>query len=194
MELAVLLDDLTSDDEPRAEAAAVQIALFGETALPHIQHLASSSDPNTRWWAIRAAAEFEHPAAQELLTAALKDQDPEIQACAALGLRSHPSVQAIEDLIRLLDSQDQLLSRLAGDALTAIGKPAIPALIAYLESTETTSHLGRLAAVRALAQIGEPESISTLFKIYQDGSAMMQHWAEEGLNKMGIGMVFFDPH
>ena len=194
MELAALLDDLTSNDEPRAEAAAVQIALFGEIALPHIQHLATSTNPNTRWWAIRAAAEFEHPTAQELLTAALKDQDLEIRACAALGLRTRPNTEAVEDLIQLLDSQDQLLSRLAGDALAAIGKPAVVALIAYLENMEKTSHLGRLAAVRALAQIGEPESISTLFKIYQDGSAMMQHWAEEGLNKMGIGMVFFDPH
>ena len=46
--------------------------------------------------------------------------------------------------------------------------------------------------MRALAEIGDPDAIGALFKVFQEEAGMMQHWAEQGLERMGIGMVFFD--
>lgn len=189
-----LLANLTSANEPQAEAAAVQLVQFGHHAFNALEKLTLSPEPDIRWWAIRALNEFIDPDTRPIFIRALEDPHPEIQACAALCLKNHPSPEAVPTLIALLGHSDQLLSRLAGGALIALKTEATQSLIDCIESPETTNPRTRLEAVRALAEIQDPTSISTLFKIYQEGSSMMQHWAEEGLTKLGIGMVFFDPN
>ena len=189
-----LLANLTSGNEPQAEAAAVQLIHHGKPAFLALANLAHDPDPDIRWWAIRALSEFDDPDASSIFIQALGDKNPEIQACAALSLRLNPNPKAIPQLIPLLGNPDQLLSRLAGGALIALGFQATQALINVLESPDNVNQGSRVEATRALSEIQDPASISTLFKIYQDGSSMMQHWAEQGLNRMGIGMVFFDPN
>jgi hypothetical protein len=44
-----------------------------------------------------------------------------------------------------------------------------------------------------LAQIGDPRSIPALFTALDEDSALMEYWASEGLEKMGVGIVFFEP-
>ena len=189
-----LLANLTSGNEPQAEAAAVQMIHHGKPAISALVNLARDPDPDTRWWAIRALSEFDDPDASSIFIHALEDKNPEIQACAALSLRLNPNPKAIPQLISLLGNPDQLLSRLAGGALIALGFQATQALINVIESTDNMNQRSRVEAVRALSEIQDPASITTLFNIYQDGSRMMQHWAEQGLNRMGMGMVFFDPN
>jgi len=141
---------------------------------------------------VRALTEFDEERVSNLLILALDDADPGVQAAAALGLRQHPAETAIPKLLEKLGGEDQLLSRLMRDALVALGTKSTPHLIEILEN-EASSHTARLEAVRALAHIEDPASIGALFKIYNDGSSLMQYWAEEGLTRMGIGMMFFDP-
>jgi HEAT repeat protein len=50
----------------------------------------------------------------------------------------------------------------------------------------------RIEAVRALAHIDDPAVVPTLFAALSDPSAIVVHLAEEGLNRMGIGTVFFE--
>ncbi|MFN2145894.1 MAG: HEAT repeat domain-containing protein, partial [Anaerolineales bacterium] len=128
-ELKTLLDELTSGDEPRAEAAAVQFVSLGKPALYALASLLASPDADTRWWALRSISEFESPRTPNLLLLGLEDADPQVQACAALGMRNHPTERAIPKLINLLGNEDQLLSRLSRDALVAIGTPATQILI-----------------------------------------------------------------
>ena len=45
--------------------------------------------------------------------------------------------------------------------------------------------------MRALAMIGDQRAIGTLFTALDDPSAIVEYWADEGLVRMGIGMVFF---
>ena len=189
-----LLADLTGGEELQAETAAVQFVFLGEPAFTALSILAQGQNSDHRWWALRALSEFTEPDVSPILLQALSDSHQEIQACAALGLRLHPNPLAIPTLVSLLGHSEQLLSRLAGDALIAHGSQATQALIEVIESPNIHSQRARLEATRALAEIQDPASISTLFKIYQEGSSMMQHWAEEGLNNLGIGMVFFDPN
>lgn len=191
-DLNALLEDLTSGDEPRAEAAAVRFVSLGEKAFYALATLYASPDPEVRWWAVRALTEFDEERVSNLLILALDDADPGVQAAAALGLRQHPAEAAIPKLLEKLGGEDQLLSRLMRDALVALGTKSTSHLIEILEN-EKSSHTARLEAVRALAYIEDPASIGALFKIYNDGSSLMQYWAEEGLNRMGIGMMFFDP-
>ena len=191
-DLKELLVELTSGDEPRAEAAAVQFASTGNKGFYALAAMTASENPDHRWWALRALTEFDEPRVSNLLRLALKDPDPGVQACAALGLRLHPNQAAIPDLLGLLGNEDKLLSRLGRDALVRLGSTATPHLIPLLED-DTTPHTVKLEAVRALAEIEDPASISTLFKLSQSGSGLLTHWAEVGLERMGVGMVFFDP-
>ena len=80
--------------------------------------------------------------------------------------------------------------RLAGDALAAIGSQTVPLLLDAMQNGE---HIVRLEAVRALAKIGDESAIPALFEALDDRSALIEYWANEGLEKMGVGMVFYKP-
>jgi HEAT repeat protein len=54
-------------------------------------------------------------------------------------------------------------------------------------------HIARLEAARALALIGDSRAIPVLFEALDDQSAYVGFWSDEGLDRMGVGMVFFKP-
>ena len=62
-----------------------------------------------------------------------------------------------------------------------------------LDAMQHGEHLARLEAVRALAKIGDQRAIPALFEALDDSSALIEYWASEGLEKMGVGMVFYKP-
>ena len=185
-----LLSELLSGDDRRAETAARQLASHGESAIPALRDLLASADPETRWWALRSLAEINHPQVSLLLPPSLHDPDPAVRQCAALALRQQPTPQVIPDLIACLDAEDRLLAHLAADALVAAGPQAVPAL---LETMQNGPQPARLEAVRALALLKDQRAIPVLFHALDDESALVTHWADEGLQRMGVGMVFFKP-
>jgi eukaryotic-like serine/threonine-protein kinase len=181
---------LTSGNDRQAEAAVQALAGAGRAAFPAVKELLASEDADKRWWATWALASFKLPEVPDLLCGLLRDPDLSVRQCAALALRVHPSLEAIPDLVELLSEQDSVLVRLAGAALTAIGKDAVPAL---LELVRDGNQKARLEAVRTLAMIGDERAIATLFEVSQEDSAVIEYWANEGLERLGIGMVFFNP-
>jgi HEAT repeat protein len=190
-DLQSLIANLTSGDDFIAEKSVEQLAALGESALPALFDLLNSDDPDQRWWALRTLAVIPHPEVPPRHRDALYDPDIAVRQCAALGLSTQPSADAIPDLIALLDDEDRLLARLAGDALIAVASQPVPALI---ETLENGSQTAKIEAVRALALIADPEAIPALFKAWQEGSFMVQHWAEIGFDRMGVGMQFFSPN
>jgi HEAT repeat protein len=190
IQLEDLLVALTSGDEERAEAAAGELAFQGEAALPALQELLSSPEAEHRWWATRTLADIKDSQVVPLLLAALQDAKADVRHCAAVALRLQPSPQAIPGLVATLGDEDRLLARLASDALVAAGNEAVPAL---LEVMQKESLAACLEAIRALARIGDPSSIPALFAALDGDSAIMEHWANEGLERMGVGMSFFQP-
>lgn len=189
--LAERLADLQSGNVARSEAAAAALPSFGEAAFAALLPLLQDQDEDARWWATRALAGFSTPAASEQLTSALGDDSPSVQQCAALALSQRVWPACIAPLAALLASHDSLLARLAGDALVAQGGEAVPALVAVLEGNSAPS--ARVEAARALALIGDTRAIPALFKLLDSDSALLEHWASEGLQKMGVGMSFFKP-
>lgn len=184
------IDDLLSSDEARAEAAVSALAGLGSAALAALHSLLASPSDETRWWAVRAAAALHDEAVPGLLCAGLEDPSLEVRQAAALGLRTHPSPVAVPILTRHLADPDPLLCRLASDALAAIGEPAVPHLREALASGAPPA--GALAA-RALALMKTPAAIPVLFEALDHESGLAQHWAERGLDDLGVGMVFFQP-
>ena len=184
-----MLADLTSGDETRAERAASDLVTLGEDAFPALRSLLESTDTDHRWWALCALAQSPQTRTEWLLPL-LNDPAPEVRQAAALGLGSHPEETAISPLIQALDDPDSLVSTLACNALIMIGKPAVPVL---LEVPKEASHKARINTVRALAEIKDYAAIPALMAALEEDSAMMQHWAEEGLERLGLNMVYIKP-
>jgi HEAT repeat protein len=186
-----LLEDLSSDDEARAQAAIPALSVHGQAAVEALIRLQQSPVADRRWWATYALSAFQgNLAAQRALTNALQDSDEAVQQCAALSLKHNPSQDALPALARTLRSPDRLTARLAGDALAALGAPAIPYLAVASQDPDPAV---RIEAVRALAETRHPDAIGPLFKCIDDSSSLVTHWAEEGLDRLGIGMMFFSP-
>ncbi len=190
-ELAQTLEALLSGDDGLAESAARRLAAHGQAAISALKGLINHPLAETRWWAVRALAEIPDTEVVPLLMQALKDEDAAVRQCAALGLQLHPDERAVSALIEALGDDDSLVVRLAGNALAAIGATATPAL---LEKLPQSSPRMRLEMMRALALIGDQRSIPTLVEALDSDSMLIEYWANEGLERMGVGMVFFDPN
>lgn len=186
-----IVADLTSGDLTRAESAALAFGRLDlNESLSTLNNLLNDNDSETRWWAARALAELPAEAAADLVAKALRDDNDAVRQCAALVAREQPSKAAIRALVKLLGDGNRLLARLAADALIASGEDATIELIAVLEKQEGAA---QVEAARALAHIGDTRAIGPLFRALDTDSTMVEHWANEGLDRMGLGMRFFSP-
>jgi HEAT repeat protein len=193
--LESLLDDLTSGDEARAEAAVTPLIGLGEDAVPALLDLTRSPDTDTRWWGLRVLAGSPQ-LKTEWLVPFLNDPAPEVRQCAALGLAGKPDESAVEPLVRALNDEDSMVATLAANALVKIGSPSVPALIeaAKRQSVEGSgSQSQRIHALRALAEIRDHRAIPIMMQVMQEDSALLQHWAQEGLERLGLDMVYIKP-
>jgi HEAT repeat protein len=189
-----LLAELTCGDDQRAEAAAREFPNLPqelrEGALARLGLLLDSGDVDTRWWSTRAIAALSDPGSTHLLVIALQDEETSVRQCAALGCRHQQDEGAIPALVAALSDEDQLVVKLAGDALAEIGEPAVPTLLEVLDVGKPRA---RLEVVRALAKSGDRRAVPALIAVLGEESALMAYWAEEGLERMGVGMVFYYP-
>ena len=190
-ELLALLADLQSGDDERAEQASARLPAHGQPAFDRLCQLRQSPHVDDRWWAVRALSQFPHSAELvDELVAALEDDSNEVRQCAALALTEHPDPQAVSPLIRLLSTSQPMLATLAANALIKTGKDSVPALI---ETVKNGQPAARLEAVRALAEIRDHRAIPVLMEIIQKDALVSNYWAEQGLNNLGLGMVYLQP-
>ena len=187
--VTALLGELISGDEDRAEAAARQLAAAGDAVLPALQPLLGSELSDQRWWAVRTVAQMDAPRVEWLIRA-LADPSAEVRAAAALGLSGHPVPEAASALVTALQDDDGIVAILAVNALSAIGQDAVPAL---LEAYPKLDQRGRIAAMRALADLRDHRAIRLMMSAIEEESAMLRYWAEEGLEKLGLNMVYIKP-
>ena len=185
-----ILEDLFSEDEQRSELAVSRLASFGECALAALKPRLSHPQADQRWWVVRALAVFPAPEATRLLIAAMDDPDLSVRHCAALALAGRSDQGAIAALASALSSPDRLLARLAANSLVVTGSAAVPVLLDLLEHNADPR---RAEIFRALALIGDPRAIPALLNVTEDDSALTEYWVEEGLKRMGVGMVYFKP-
>jgi len=189
-ELRALVLELTSGDDRRAEASVRCLAGYSEPVLPAITPLLDAPEPDIRWWAVRLLAEIHNDETPTHLIKALTDEDLSVRQCAALALSRQGDERAVPAVVQSLSDTDSLMVRLAANALVAIGPAAVPALLDVVrEGTPVT----RFEAVRALALIGDPRAYPALMGVLEEDSALMEYWANEGLERMGAGMLYFSP-
>jgi HEAT repeat protein len=184
-----LLTDLSSGNETRAEKAVPALINLGAEAIPALRDLTHSADVDHRWWALRVLAQSPHAQA-EWLVPFLNDPAREVRQCAALGLAIKPDDGAVEPLVQALSDEDSMVSSLAVNALVKIGGAAVPSLI---EIVKTASQSARIHALRALAEIRDHRAIPVMMKVMEEDSVLLQHWAKEGLDRLGLDMVYIKP-
>jgi HEAT repeat protein len=201
--LQELCNALTSGSETRAEKAVPGLIELGEDAIPALLDLTRSPEVDHRWWGLRVLAQS--PLAQaEWLVPFLSDPAREVRQCAALGLALKPNESATQPLVRALSDNDSMVSSLAVNALVKIGKAAVPSLIEVVKRSSDTSsgaqqvkgntpQSARIHALRALAEIRDHRAIPVMMKVMEEDSALLQHWAKEGLDRLGLDMVYMKP-
>lgn len=185
--LQSLLYDLTSGDEERAESAVTGLIELGEDAISSLLDLTQSSNVDSRWWALRTLAQSPHCRTEWLVPFLTDDPAPEIRQCAALGLAEKPDESATQSLVQALNDEDGMVGNLAANALVKIGGAAVPSLIEVVTNGKQSA---RIHAVRALAEIKDHRAIPIMMKVMQEDSALLQHWAMEGLDRLGLDMVY----
>jgi len=185
-----LLGELLSGDETRAENVVPALVELGEDAIPALMDLTHSSNVDSRWWAIRTLAQSPHLQTEWLVPFLLNDSAPEVRQCAALGLATKADESAIQPLVQALSDKDSMVGNLAMNALVKIGKSAVPALI---ECVKNKSQSARILALRALAEIRDHRAIPIMMQVMDEDSVLLQHWAKEGLERLGLDMVYIKP-
>jgi HEAT repeat protein len=120
----------------------------------------------------------------------LNDPAPEVRQCAALGLGIKVDESAIQPLVQALSDADSMVGSLAMNALIKIGQGAVPALI---ECVKNRSQSMRILALRALAEIRDHRAISVMMQVMEEDSVLLHHWAKEGLERLGLDMVYIKP-
>lgn len=198
--LQSLLQDLVSGDETRAENAVTALVELGQDAIPALQDLTHSADVDSRWWALRTLAQSPLLRTEWLLPF-LNDPAPEVRQCAALGLAAKPEESATPPLVQALSDDDSMVGSLAVNALVKIGKAAVPSLIEVVKRHPATEgnvernekQSARIHALRALAEIGDHRAIPVMMSVMDEDSALLQHWAKEGLERLGLNMVYLKP-
>jgi HEAT repeat protein len=181
-----LLEDLIGADEMRAESAASQLAQLGGSAIPALNALLQSSEADHRWWAVRTLAQMSNVDV-DCFIEALKDISSEVRQAAALALAAHPTEKAAPLLVRALNDNDAMLQTLAANALSAIGKSAVPIL---LDEFPQASSSVKIQMMRVLAEVRDPRAIPVMMKAMDDDSAILHHWCEIGLEQLGLDMVY----
>ena len=186
-----LLDELLSSEEARAEKAVVALIEAGPDAIPALLDLAHSSDVDSRWWAIRTLAQSPLCQTEWLIPFLLNDSAPEVRQCAALGLAVKPEAVAIRPLVQALSDADAMTANLAMKALVKIGKDSVTALIECIKGKSSQS--ARILALRALAELRDHRAIPVMMQVMEEDSVLLQHWAKEGLERLGLDMVYIKP-
>jgi HEAT repeat protein len=158
-------------------------------AVPALLDLTRSPDVDSRWWALRVLASSPH-CLTEWLIPFLNDPAPEVRQCAALGLAVKPDESASQPLVDALSDEDSMVASLAVHALVKIGSAAVPSLI---EAVKQGAQSQRIHALRALAEIRDHRAIPIMMQVMQEDSALLQHWAQEGLERLGLDMVYIKP-
>jgi HEAT repeat protein len=184
-----LLAELTSGDDVRAENSIPAIIEMGAVVIPALLDLTLADDPDLRWWAVRALAAVPDTQADDLIPL-LGDSSPEVRAAAALALCNHPHENAVEALIKSLADSDPLTAGLAANALVKIGGPSVPNLLEVMKEAPTSI---RITALRALSEIRDHRAIPVMMKCLGEESAVLQYWAREGLDRLGLNMVYVKP-
>lgn len=126
----------------------------------------------------------------DLLMLALTDGKADVRAAGALALAAHPDEAAVPALVQAVNDEDGLVAVLAVNALVKLGGAAVPLLI---EAFDETAPRGRIQIMRTLAELHDQRGTRLMMASLDKDSAAVQYWARQGLDSLGLNMVYLEP-
>jgi HEAT repeat protein len=177
---------IAGGEDQRAEQL---VHLLDETDEPALLRLAESTDPEQRWWALRALAQVGSQAAASVLSEALHDPDPAVRSVAVMALGTlfargaNSKGPILPRMAALLADDEGLVRQVAAEGLARCGDDAVPVLAEALDSP----HDGvRVRAAFALHRIGTMATALPLYHHLNDPSPLVRHYAYETLDRLGL--------
>ncbi len=122
----------------------------------------------------------------EQLRRMLQQDDPTVQAQAALGLSLHgdAAAEAVPRLRELLTSPHPLVRRHSALALGKIGPQAASAVPELLKLLKHEDWATRRQAILALVSIGDPATRSAIEPLCRDSNSLVAGAAKEALQRL----------
>jgi len=143
-----------------------------------IQETGLANIRSRKWWRRADAAAilgyFKDPTVISALEDALDDHHVQVRLAAARSLARQKAISSVAGLVARLSVVDPTQSLAVREIFRSLGKPAVPGLIAVLESDVPDST--KLVAADALGHIGDPRAVKSLLKVFDAG----EHAGERG--------------
>jgi len=189
-----LLQAILSGQDERADRALRALAAIDHTqVVAELVRQMPEANADGRWWIARTLATIPTPQSEATLIQMLSDPDSDVRACAALALSElHAAVgaEAADALAAHLADESAHVAEVCTAALGRIGAAAVPTL---LHALEHGGPVERIRAAKALAPIESHEAIPALVHALDDEDAIVTYYAQDALERMGVGMVLFQP-
>jgi HEAT repeats len=185
--LPALLADEKLSETVRARAAVAWAACGEKDALPALKELLASKSVALRAGAVEALGELTRVAqAPELVSAAFKDPQPQVQAAAARAAGALRLSSRAMALVAMLEAGDAGVRLAAAQALGLIPTPQAGPALAKMLGQESDAN-NRLACVAALAELGGPEALAALTRAAKnDGDQKVKLAAAAALRRLGF--------
>jgi HEAT repeat protein len=189
-----LLQAILSGQDERASVALPALAAIDHARV--VSELAGQlleANADGRWWIARTLATISTPQSAATLIQMLNDPDSDVRACAALALGELHTItgeESAEALAAHLADESAHVAEVCTAALGRIGAAAVPTLLRALEQGVPVE---RIRAAKALAPIESHEAIPALVQALDDGDAIVTFYAQDALERMGVGMVLLQP-
>ncbi|MCT7952561.1 HEAT repeat domain-containing protein [Ancylothrix sp. C2] len=184
-ECVTLLLDRCHDADENVRRAAVELVPYIENGpvLPTLINALQNDTPKVRAAAARAFGQIDSSLAYSHLLSALQDSDPWVRYYAARSLGSLDISQAVDPLGAVAKNDPAQQVRLAAiDALGVLGGYRAAAILAPLTEAEADV---AAAALKALGNISEPNSLPPLLRALNSSVPVCRRCAIRALGKRG---------
>ncbi len=178
-----ILATLTDTEKAYRDGAILALRRIGTPAIPPLIRTLKSPNVLLRRAAASGMIGIGSPAANAALAEALRDEDSEVRAEAALALGWKGNVAAVPPLVKALSDPDWRVVDAAVSALGDIGTKAINPLLSVLASGEAGVEL-QYQVSRALAAMGR-EAVPDLIAALDTGPEVVQRWVAVALGEIG---------
>jgi len=131
--------------------SAAALVRLGEPAVPHLVRALTSANYHHRFGAAQTLGQIGAAAGPAIpaLGKALSDEAPGVRIAVAQAIVSiGQSEKIVPELVRAL--RDPIIGPLAGQALGAVGKAAVPELLAVLQGADTNAADAAAVAIQAI--------------------------------------------
>jgi len=168
--IKALIDTLYSENANQRNSAIEALIALEAEATEHLIRAFETDDQDVRKFIIDIFGVTGDPRALPVFMKAIHDEDENIQAAAVEHLGNLKSVEVVDTLISVLKGDNIWLSFHAIEALGKIGDDrAVDMLVSLLEERPL-----RKSIIKALGQIGRPDSLSHVVPYLRDDSRSVQ--------------------